>query len=73
MSYTRGSPEQVIDAIIEEIKINREQIIKEGRVSAEIIESGMRSFSNQGTSLSDVSVSHGVNAGMGKGSGAGFS
>lgn len=37
ISCTRGSPDQVIDTIIEEIKINREQIIKEGRVSAEII------------------------------------
>jgi hypothetical protein len=46
ISCARGSPEQVIDAIIEEIKINRDQIIKEGRVSAEIIEAGIRSFSN---------------------------
>ncbi|MGL9779570.1 MAG: ankyrin repeat domain-containing protein [Wolbachia sp.] len=72
MSYARGSPEQVIDAIIEEIKINREQIIKEGRVSAEIIEAGIGSFSNQGTLLSGVNVSQGVNAGMSRGSGAGF-
>ncbi|WP_341814262.1 hypothetical protein [Wolbachia endosymbiont (group A) of Machimus atricapillus] len=63
---TRGSPEQVIDAIIEEIKINREQIIREGKVSVGVIEAGIRSFSNQGTSLSDVNVSHGVNAGMGR-------
>ncbi|WP_375315960.1 hypothetical protein [Wolbachia endosymbiont (group A) of Colletes cunicularius] len=60
------SPEEVIDAIIEEIKINREQIIREGKVSVGVIEAGIRSFSNQGTSLSDVNVSHGVNAGMGR-------
>ncbi|WP_265027712.1 hypothetical protein [Wolbachia endosymbiont (group B) of Chorthippus parallelus] len=71
ISCTRGSPDQVIDTIIEEIKINREQIIKEGRVSAEIIEVGVRGFSNQGTSLSDVNVSQGASAGIGKGSGAG--
>ncbi|WP_265045240.1 MULTISPECIES: hypothetical protein [unclassified Wolbachia] len=60
------SPEEVIDAIIEEIKVNREKIIKEGRVSDEIIEASVRSFSNQGTSLSDVNISQGVNAGMGR-------
>ncbi len=63
---TRGSPEEVIDAIIEEIKINREQIIREGKVSVGVIEAGIRSFSNQGASLSDVNVSHSVNAGMGR-------
>ncbi|MGL5028757.1 MAG: hypothetical protein ACRC6C_01315 [Wolbachia pipientis] len=66
MSYTRGSPEQVIDAIIEEIKINREQIIKDGKVSVGVIEAGIRSFSNQGTSLSDVNVSQGASAGIGR-------
>ncbi|WP_375315959.1 hypothetical protein [Wolbachia endosymbiont (group A) of Colletes cunicularius] len=70
---TSGSPEQVINAIIEEIKINREQIIKEGKVSVGVIEAGIRSLLNQGTSLSDIDVSQGISVGMGKGSGAGFS
>ncbi|WP_265027457.1 MULTISPECIES: hypothetical protein [unclassified Wolbachia] len=63
---TRGSPEEVIDAIIEEIKVNREKIIKEGRVSDEIIEASVRSFSNQSTLLSDVDVSQSMGAGVGR-------
>ncbi|WP_265027456.1 MULTISPECIES: hypothetical protein [unclassified Wolbachia] len=69
---TSGSPEQVINAIIEEIKINREQIIKEGKVSVGVIEAGIRSLLNQGTSLSDVNVSHGASAGTRRDSGAGI-
>nr|WP_265032588.1 hypothetical protein [Wolbachia endosymbiont (group A) of Sicus ferrugineus] len=68
---TSGSPEQVINAIIEEIKINREQIIKEGKVSVGVIEAGIRSLLNQGTSLSDVNISHGASAGTRRDSGAG--
>lgn len=64
----RGSERKVIDAIIEEIKVNREKIIKEGKVSDEVIEAGIRSFLNQGTSLSDVNVSQGANVGMSRAS-----
>ncbi|GFR03881.1 uncharacterized protein TNCT_490801 [Trichonephila clavata] len=38
------SPEQVIDAIIEEIKFNEERIVREGAVSDELIEVGIRNF-----------------------------
>ncbi|WP_341808124.1 hypothetical protein [Wolbachia endosymbiont (group E) of Neria commutata] len=50
-----SSAEQVLNAIIEEIKFNRTQVIEEGTVNAELIEAGIRSVS---TSLGDINISH---------------
>ncbi|BAP00055.1 hypothetical protein [Wolbachia endosymbiont of Cimex lectularius] len=38
------SPQQILDAIIEEIKSNEDQVRREGKVNAELIENVMRGF-----------------------------
>lgn len=50
----RHAPEQIIRTIMEEIKLNKEQVIREGIVNAELIDTGIRSF------LTDVNVQQGI-------------
>ncbi|MGL9761299.1 MAG: hypothetical protein ACR5LB_03695 [Wolbachia sp.] len=38
------SPQQILDAIIEEIKSNEDQVRREGKVNAKLIENVMRGF-----------------------------
>ncbi|GFQ75295.1 uncharacterized protein TNCT_479131 [Trichonephila clavata] len=52
----KSPPQQVLSAVMEEIRINRDPIVKEGKISDEIIE---RSILNQSTSLSDVNDKEG--------------
>ncbi|WP_341808121.1 hypothetical protein [Wolbachia endosymbiont (group E) of Neria commutata] len=61
-----SSAEQVLNAIIEEIKFNRTQVIEEGTVNAELIKVGIESSLNQGSSLSNVAVNQGASAGIGR-------
>ncbi|WP_353288907.1 hypothetical protein [Wolbachia endosymbiont (group A) of Pogonocherus hispidulus] len=61
-----SSPEQVINSIIEEIKCNKNQVLKDNVINAKLIEAGIKNFSSQGTSLSDVKISKGANAEIGK-------
>ncbi|WP_264686957.1 hypothetical protein [Wolbachia endosymbiont (group B) of Rhopobota naevana] len=58
-----SDPHQVLSAVMEEIRINSDQIVKEGKVSDEIIE---RSILNQSTVLSNVNLSQGASAGLGR-------
>ncbi|WP_353288942.1 hypothetical protein [Wolbachia endosymbiont (group A) of Pogonocherus hispidulus] len=61
-----SSPEQVLNAIIEEIKCNKDQVLEDNVINAKLIEAGIKNFSNHGTSLSSVNVSQGISAGVGK-------
>ncbi|GFR03880.1 uncharacterized protein TNCT_490791 [Trichonephila clavata] len=59
-------PGQVLNKVVEEIILNKDQVLRNGAISGELIESGIRSLSSQSTSLSDVNVSYGASAGMGR-------
>ncbi|WP_339045255.1 hypothetical protein [Candidatus Mesenet endosymbiont of Agriotes lineatus] len=60
MEHRQHPPEPIVSTVMEEIKLNREQVIKEGMVNAGLINAGIRSF------LTDVSVEPGCSSGMGR-------
>ncbi|WP_339045258.1 hypothetical protein [Candidatus Mesenet endosymbiont of Agriotes lineatus] len=60
MEHRQHSPEPIVSTVMEEIKLNREQVIREGVISAGIIGTGIRSF------LTDVNVESGCSSGMGR-------
>ncbi|WP_339045257.1 hypothetical protein [Candidatus Mesenet endosymbiont of Agriotes lineatus] len=54
MEHRQHPPEPIISTVMGEIKLNREQVISEGIVNAELINTGIRSF------LTNVSVQPGT-------------